>query len=303
MRIVKPTAQSRQTVGKTTVLRPFILEGHLLVGGYHPTHCSTHFDAVGEGSEYPGAVASHRPSGTADALGIHLGHRGEIFRSGNIVVGHIGRKVNAVHHHISGYHVIQVTLHTLLQSALSPHRGVGREYHVTVLSQIIAKELPLVSFRPFLRILDDGGVFTSQRTDALLLADEEVASVVVQHVDSRERSFAIGNQHVGWHRIILRESYLYLASLVTVALFFIDDLRLVAVSRCRRRCQHTVEHLLARSFSPLAEVFDIAIAPCQRIGQVGNQRISVGRQIAHKLIPLPVLGRTADGDTADKASQ
>ena len=146
MRIVQPAAQTWQAVGKTTVLRAAVLKTHLLVGSYHPAHGSSRFDTVAQSCQHPGSVSAHRPACAADVVGIHLGHLCQILRSGDVVIGHIGREINAVHHHIAGYHIIEVTFHAFFQPTLAPHRGIGREYYVALFGQIVAEELPVVAF-------------------------------------------------------------------------------------------------------------------------------------------------------------
>ena len=67
VRIVQPTAQTRETVGKAAVLRAAVLETHLLVSGHHPANGSPHLDAVAQCREHPRPIAAHRPSRTANA--------------------------------------------------------------------------------------------------------------------------------------------------------------------------------------------------------------------------------------------
>ena len=119
-----------------------------------------------------------------------------------------------------------------------------------------------------------------------------MATVVVQDIHGRKRPLAVGNEHVGRHHVVSAQAYFYLPRLVAVSLFLEDYLSLIAVGRRGGRGKHAVEHLLAGHIFPDCEVLDVAMPPGKGIVKVGNQRVGVGRQIAHKLILLAPLRRS-----------
>lgn len=131
--IVQPATKTRQTVGKTTILRPAIVESQLLVSGYHPADSHTDLYPVAQGGKHPRAIASHGETYATYSLSIHLWQRSEIFRAADVVISHIGAKVYAVHHHVASYHVVFLAFCTLHLTSLAPHGSIGREYYITIL--------------------------------------------------------------------------------------------------------------------------------------------------------------------------
>ena len=89
-----------------------------------------------------------------------------------------------------------------------------------------------------------------------------MGSVVVQSIHGREGSLAIGNQYIGRYCIVATQTNLYLASLITVTLFLVQHLGLIAMCWSGWRSEHTVEHLLSSHLAPFIKVFDIAVSPC-----------------------------------------
>ena len=117
-----------------------------------------------------------------------------------------------------------------------------------------------------------------------------MTAVIMKHIHGRERSLAIGDKHIGRHRVIARQTNLHLARLIAVALLLKEHLCLIAVDWCRGRREHAVKHLLTGCLFPDIKILDVAVSPSQGISQVGNQRVGISRQITHILIPFPLLG-------------
>ncbi len=72
MRIIQPTAKSRETVGKTAILRTRILERHLFLGRYHPTNGHSRLDFVTKGCKQPRAISAHREAHTAYSIWVNV---------------------------------------------------------------------------------------------------------------------------------------------------------------------------------------------------------------------------------------
>ena len=130
-----------------------------------------------------------------------------------------------------------------------------------------------------------------------------MGTVVVQYIYGWERAFAVGDKQIGRNGVVTGEADLKLTGLVALALLFIENLCLKAVRRSRRRSEHTVEHFFTGSPFPGLEVTDVAISPSQRIGQIGNERVGIDRQIACVLIFLTPLRLGADATEHQQEDQ
>ena len=160
-----------------------------------------------------------------------------------------------------------------------------------MLCKVVAEELSLVTHRPSFCIGFHFFGFAGKRTYHLLLADKEMCPVIVKGVDSWERTLAVGDEHVGGDGVVFGEPDLYLTGFVAVALFFSKDFYVITFRRCGWGSEHAVKNLLTSSLTPLVEVLDVAIAPCQRICEVGYQRLGIYRQVTLKLVFIAFLLR------------
>ena len=116
--------------------------------------------------------------------------------------------------------------------------------------------------------------------------------MIVQEVHCWERTFAIGDEHIGGHRVVTAQADLDLTCLIALALLLEEDLGLKALGRRGRRREHTVENLLTGRLAPSVKVAQLTMSPCEGIGEVGNQRVGIDGQVTHKLIFLALLGHS-----------
>lgn len=290
MRIVEILAQGGDAVGKAAILALAVLDGHLHIGGHHPAYSGRSLDAVAEGGEHPRTVGTHGTAGTADAEAVDLGQGGKKLGTCDIVVGHEGAEVAAEHHHVSGNDVVLAAVHTFLAPALAPHGSIGGEHHIAATGEAVAKECSAIeTVDPFGGIADDDGVFI-ERPYHLLLADEEVGTVVVKEVDGGERTFAVGHKQIGRDARIGIDVELDLAGGISVAALLADDSH---VERCstQRRSHHALEHLGTGMALPLCKVFGAAVAPRHGIGQLLLELLHIAGQVEGELVLGTLLQR------------
>ena len=285
VRIVEVLTECRNAVGKPSVLLSSITQGKLIVGSDHPADIGTRLDLVGEGSKHPGTVCAHRTSHTSYPVLIdHRESRQEI-GSSHIVVGHKGRKVAPKHHHVAGDNIILVAVDTFLTATLTPKRCVGREDNIAVTGKIVAKILTFVQLLcPCISVGDNGGVDIKGMYH-LLLADVEVGSMVMEGIDGRERSLAVGYKKIGCDAGIGVDTEADFLCTITISLFFGYHLHVPRLGSARW-CHHTFKYLLTGSLLPFCKVFDRTVTPCHRVCEFLFELFDVNGQLT---LPLVIL--------------
>ena len=171
----------------------------------------------------------------------------------------------------------------------SRQRSIGREHHIAAARHVVAPELSAIDLRlPVEGILDDDGILL-EGNNHLLLADEQMGTVVVKQVDGRMfRTVILRHQHIRTYLIISAQLELELAGHIAVALLFAQHHH-VPCLWSRRRCHHALQHLAAGRLLPLAEVGDVRLAPCQRIFHVGNERVAIYGHVLLEFIKRALL--------------
>ena len=116
---------------------------------------------------------------------------------------HHAAEVSAQHHHVARYDVILLPVLSLLPASFSPQRRIGGEHHIALLGQIVTHPLAAIKrVHPSLGVVHHGRVlYGGDGAYHLLLAYEEMGTMVMQQVDGRMRPIAVGNQQIGGHPI------------------------------------------------------------------------------------------------------
>ena len=218
MRVVHILAQTRYAIGKATILLPSIVIRQLSKCRTHPADTRSSLNLIAQGRQHPRPVTAHGAPGTAYAPAIHLGQGGKKVCSGYVVVGHKCAQIAAQHHHVAGNDIVAVAVYAFFPASFTPQGSIGGEHHKAVLGKIVTQILIAIKIlRPGIGIFHHA-IIDGKRPNHLFLANGKMGTVVVQQVDGRERSHAIGNQQVCLHAIPAAQTKLQLAGRVALAL-------------------------------------------------------------------------------------